>query len=132
MSSQRRRYERLLKIIERIHKENQNGAAIIVEGRNDESALRHVGLSGRIIRFKSSGRRLSDFVNAIQSQRVIVLTDFDREGRELAVRIREELMHRGIHVNDVARKQLAVAVKPEAAKIEEIPSLIDRMESKLV
>ena len=131
MSSEWRRYERLLKIIERIQKENQMGVTVIVEGRKDLYALKCIGLSGKIVPFKSSGRSLNDFVNTIHAQRVILLTDFDSEGRELAMRIGEELRHRRIHVNDVVRKQLAAIVKPEATKIEEIPMLIARMQSKL-
>ncbi len=131
MSYKRRRYEKLLKVIDLICKENQMGVLVIVEGMNDQSALKLIGLRGRILPIKSSGRRLSDFINAIDSRRVIVLTDFDNEGRELASRIREELEHRGIHVNDVLRRQLAALVKSEVAKIEEIPSLIARMESTL-
>ncbi len=132
MSSKRRRYERLLRILDRIRTESQMGALVVVEGQNDASALGRIGLGARILQIKSSGLRLHDFIDSIESKRVIVLTDFDVEGKELASRISEELQRKGIHVNNVARRQLASIVKPEVTKIEEIPSLIARMESMLL
>jgi 2,5-diamino-6-(ribosylamino)-4(3H)-pyrimidinone 5'-phosphate reductase len=129
MSSERRRYERLLRIVDQIRTESQMGALVVVEGRNDASALRRIGLGEKILRIKSYGLRLREIIDSIESKRVIVLTDFDVEGQELASRISEELQHKGIHVNNIVRRQLASIVKPEVTKVEEIPSLIARMES---
>ena len=130
MSSRQRRYEKLNKIVGRLSREISGGVAVIVEGVNDRIALRRIGLNGKISLFKSSRMKLEDFVCQIDSQRAIVLTDFDKEGQELAGRLMQELEHQGISVNNAIRKELAALIKPEIAKIEELASLIFRMRSE--
>ena len=120
-----------MKTIARISRENFAGAAVIVEGMNDKAALRRLGLKGKILSFKSSGQTLLDFVDGIGSKRVLVLTDFDKEGHEVAARITEELEHQGVKVEMSLRRQLAAMVKPEITKVEELPSFLLSIELEL-
>ena len=59
---------------------------VIVEGKNDEKALKALGLKNII---KINGQPLLDVVNqAVKIKKeIIILTDFDKEGRKLASKL---------------------------------------------
>lgn len=130
MSSQERRREKLEKILCRIAAESSSGTVVIVEGRKDKAALRKLGLIGPIVCFKSSGRNLVDFLGDITAKKVIVLTDFDKEGRDLSVRISEELAHLGKETDHALRKRLGALVKQDARTIQSLFHCVERIRAE--
>lgn len=133
MSSQERREEKLEKILWRIAGESTSGTIIIVEGRKDKEALRKLGLAGPIVCFKSSGRGLADFLGNIEARKIIVLTDFDKEGKDIAARINEELAHLDIKTDHTLRKRLGALVRQDARTIQDLFRYVERMHAaKLV
>lgn len=72
--------EQLRKLAGRIDRDVD---AIIVEGKSDEHALRQLGVGIRV--FKFGGRGVDEFCETVGrvSERVVILTDFDRHGKEL-------------------------------------------------
>jgi 5S rRNA maturation endonuclease (ribonuclease M5) len=132
MSSQKNRIERIEKILCRIAAESSSGAVIIVEGRKDEETLRRLGLTGPIVCFKSSGMVMNDFLSQISAKKVILLTDFDREGKELSARMGKELAHLKIATDDVLRRRLSALVKQDIGAVEGLCSFLERkrVESK--
>jgi len=82
--------------------------AIIVEGRRDSEALRGMGLTKPIYRSSTPGRSRSDLVEELAKNhsRVVILTDFDEEGRDLNRRLSDLLEHRGLRVEKTYRRSV--------------------------
>jgi 5S rRNA maturation endonuclease (ribonuclease M5) len=127
MSSQRRRREKIEKVLHRILVESDSGTVVIVEGRKDQEALRRLGLTGPILSFKNSGRVLNDFLSQICAKKVILLTDFDREGTDLSARMAKELAQLRIKTDDVVRRQLGSLVKQDVKTVEGLFNLVEKM-----
>lgn len=73
---------------------------VIVEGRKDVRALKSLGLVKPIFKCSSPGRSHPDLVEEIAKDfmRVVVLTDFDDEGRDLNRKLAGMLRQRGLIV----------------------------------
>jgi len=127
MSSQERRKEKLEKVLWRIAGESSSGTVIIVEGRKDKEALRRLGLVGPIVCFKSSGRGLADFLGNIEARKVMVLTDFDKEGKDISARINEELAHLDMKTDHMLRKRLGALVRQDARTIQDLFRYVERI-----
>jgi 5S rRNA maturation endonuclease (ribonuclease M5) len=130
MSSLERRKEKLDRILWRLAGESNSGTVIIVEGRRDKEALRRLGLKGPILCFKSSRRSLADFLSDINGNKAIILTDFDREGRELSSRIAEELAYRKIRADHALRERLGALVRQDARTIQDLFGCVERMRAE--
>ena len=70
---------------------------IIVEGKNDELALRRLGVMG-VIHKLNTGQSILDFCEdlANKHREIITLTDWDRKGAQLFKRINQNLIHAGV------------------------------------
>jgi len=130
MSSQERKREKLERILRRIAGESNSGTVIIVEGRKDKVALRRLGLTGPILCFKSSRKSLVDFLSDIDAKKAIVLTDFDREGRDLSVRIAKELAHLKIRADHALRERLGTLVRQDAGTIQDLFGYVERIRAE--
>ncbi|MDH5807021.1 MAG: toprim domain-containing protein [Candidatus Methanomethylicaceae archaeon] len=98
---------------------------IIVEGKNDEKALREIGLRVPIYRFRESGLSNIIFVDEISNnfkgKKIAILLDFDNEGQEMAEYLSRELEERGVKVERYFRKILKeILIKEGIRHIEEI------------
>lgn len=82
---------------------------IFVEGKRDREALGALGC--RNVLTISGNLRLSCNVMMGKTDKVVVLTDLDRRGNELAVTARSELESRSITVDLETRKKLAGILK---------------------
>jgi 5S rRNA maturation endonuclease (ribonuclease M5) len=98
---------------------NDDSAVVVVEGERDRRALRRLGVSGRVT-LLHAGRRMSELIRALSrpGQRVIVLTDWDREGGHLAHRLGELLSAEGIRVDAEFRRRLAKTLRGEVVHVE--------------
>lgn len=98
--------EKFLKIIGELQ-----GNVLIVEGLKDEKALKSLGLKN-IVRI--SGKALIRVVQEIEKSRnykstdhdIIILTDFDSEGKKLAARLTCLLQRYRIHPNMRLRREV--------------------------
>ena len=101
---------------------------MIVEGPNDVKTLRKLGISGPIFCAKSRRLGLVDFLDAIAvHSEVIILTDFDKEGRALAWRLRTDLSHLRVKANVEIWKQLKALARSEVVGIENIEKYMERL-----
>ncbi|MGA2238703.1 MAG: toprim domain-containing protein [Candidatus Bathyarchaeia archaeon] len=92
MNAQERRFEAVTKLIGDVAAHSRRGVPVIVEGPNDVKTLRKLGITGPIFCAKSRRLGLVDFLDSIATySEVIILTDFDKEGRALAWRLRRDL-----------------------------------------
>lgn len=98
---------------------------IIVEGKNDEKALRDIGLRVPVCRFRESGLSNVVFVDEIsknfRGKRIAILLDFDEKGHEMSEYLSRELEERGVKVERYFRKTLReILIKEGIRHIEEI------------
>ena len=70
---------------------------IIVEGMNDEAALRKLGVSGEIIRL-NTGLSILNFCEKVAEtyDEVIILTDWDEKGRQLFKKLKQNFKYTNV------------------------------------
>lgn len=78
------------RILDELRDEVKEGALVLVEGRKDVECLRRLGIA-RGVASLNRYRSLLDFGMKNRSRRVILLPDFDSEGREILKRMFKEL-----------------------------------------
>jgi len=133
LSSLERRLDRLTKLVQRLSDQSRRGTPIIVEGRKDEGSLRELGINGSILCLKAQGKSFFEFLEGIGSNRkVIVLTDFDTEGKRLAKMLVNELSKKRIKVDVSIWKQVGALVHQDIHTIQELGSCIEGMQRKVV
>ncbi len=107
------------------------GIPIIVEGREDERALRSLNVNGKIHCLKARGESRFSFVDKLTSAKeIILLTDFDREGRELRLWLYDELTRRRIKVDDKLWRRIRGLAKSEVHAVEELPSFLKTVRTR--
>ncbi|ANF23021.1 toprim domain-containing protein [Thermococcus piezophilus] len=107
---------------ELINKLREFEGAIIVEGPRDEVALRNLGVRAEIIRL--SRLPLSEIAFIASSyDEVMILTDFDRKGEELARKLLQYLEGYSCRVDSETRKELKRIAKKDIKGIEDLYGL---------
>jgi 5S rRNA maturation endonuclease (ribonuclease M5) len=103
------------------------GAAVIVEGRRDEQALRALGLPGPVI--MASRRRALDLAEdaARNYRQIILLTDWDGKGDEMCKTIERHLRSVGSRPDGEIRSRLKKLVKKEIKDVESLSRYTQRM-----
>ncbi|MHA1216297.1 MAG: hypothetical protein ACTSPX_03090 [Candidatus Thorarchaeota archaeon] len=99
--------ESLLRLLRGLHV-SYPGLVVVVEGRRDEEVLRDLGVEAPIRRMHL-GRSIHEFVDELAQEQpaaVLVLVDFDSEGRSLAKRIESALQQKRIQVEKRLRLQI--------------------------
>ena len=99
---------RLKEIIDDI---NYRVALVLVEGIRDEESLRKIGVKRPVTRFCDSKLPtfafVEDVTNNYKGQTILVLFDFDKEGRGIAKKISRELEEKGVKVERFLRNEIA-------------------------
>lgn len=133
MKSLERKFERLNYLIERLKDEAYAGALLIVEGEKDVISLRSIGISSGVIAIKSHGKTLQDIMDTISSYggEVIILTDFDRKGRELAERLHKSLEGVRVKVNLRYWKELYELLNGDIKDIEGLATCLNNLRRKI-
>ncbi|MHA2226987.1 MAG: hypothetical protein ACXAC8_17360 [Candidatus Hodarchaeales archaeon] len=73
-----------------------NEVIFIVEGKRDNLTLRKLGILGWIV--EKGGYTVGEIVDILfQHETIVILTDFDREGKRLRKIIEKEIQHRRGH-----------------------------------
>jgi len=127
LSAEERRLQAVTELLGTIAAHSKRGVPVIVEGPNDVKTLRRLGITGPVICAKSRRLGLADFLESIaRHHEVIVLTDFDKEGRALAWRLRRDLSSMRVKTNIEIWKQLKALVRSEIVGIENLEKYLDR------
>ena len=133
MNAEERRFEAVIELIGDVAAHSRRGVPVIVEGPNDVKALRKLGITGPIFCAKSRRLGLVDFLDSIATySEVIILTDFDKEGRALAWRLRRDLSQMRVKVNVEIWKQLKALARSEMVGIENLGKYLDRLAASLL
>lgn len=121
-------YESLLEKIETL-KELSEEAPIIVEGKRDEEALRNLGIKAEVL--LASSAPFHEFCDAVAKDypEVILFTDLDAAGSQLAKRLKDSLTKRGVGVNGRLRKRLLGLLDTHC--VEDLDVRLRREEEKL-
>jgi len=129
----KKRLERIHKLLERLEEQSAKGTPIVVEGKNDTQALHWMGISGDIILAKTSGKSFLDVLSEIEKKgkrEVILLFDFDRPGKEWTRRMTRCLEGVKITPNLVFWKMLLGLVGHDVKDIEGLASFLETLKNK--
>jgi 5S rRNA maturation endonuclease (ribonuclease M5) len=129
-----KKLEKILKLLERLATELTKGIPIIVEGRNDVNALHELDLEGDIIKAKSSGKSFLDVLGEIErrgKREVILLMDFDRQGKEWTNRLARRLEEMRIKPNLLFWKRLLGLVGHDVKDIEGLATYLETLRKKV-
>lgn len=100
---------------------------VIVEGKKDKKALKSLGVKNIIA---INGRPLYELADEIKTDKeVVILTDFDKEGRKIHSKLKNLLQRHKIHVNSHLRGRIMSLGKN---KIEDFGVLNSRVSFKEV
>jgi 5S rRNA maturation endonuclease (ribonuclease M5) len=115
--------EQISALLEASHK----GAALIVEGMRDERALRALGVSGPVI--MASRRPALELAEdtARKYKEIVVLTDWDLKGDEMALKIEQHLRSSGVRADMEIRSKLKKLVRKEIKDVESLSLYVGRM-----
>ena len=125
MQREERRFREFASFLRELVKElndlSAEGAAVLVEGKRDEAALRALGYAGPIFTVAI----LTSSLAARQKLRrevskMMILTDLDTEGRRLASRYVKFLSHEGVAASLAQRKRLSEASRGTFLHIENL------------
>ncbi len=123
-------FRRLSCIIEELKICVEQGMPILIEGKKDEEALRELGINGNFIKVSGSGLKLFEIAEmaAQSSSKVIILTDFDKKGNELAKRLSSDIQSLGSHPDLTIRRKIMGITRKYIKDIESLPRHMHRLE----
>jgi 5S rRNA maturation endonuclease (ribonuclease M5) len=122
--------ESLEELISSLVEASDDGAAIIVEGVRDERSLRDLGVRGPIVR--ASGRPALELAEETAGafKAVVILTDWDRAGEELAKKMELHLQGTGAKVDFEKRERLKRMVRREIKDVESLSRFVERVRAE--
>lgn len=101
---------------------------VVIEGRKDREALRALGVGGNLVGIHEGTTvfRLCETL-AERHKEVLILTDWDRRGGQLARLLREGLAANDVRTNTEIRARLAGLCKKEVKDVEGLGRLVARI-----
>jgi len=98
-------YKELELIIEEMNREVD---AVIVEGSHDRAALEEMGFRKDMLLYSESKLSDGDFVELVSKkyERVVILTDYDRDGKYFNKKLSEKLQRCGVCVEHIYRDKI--------------------------
>jgi 5S rRNA maturation endonuclease (ribonuclease M5) len=126
--------EQILRLLERLSQKSAKGTTIIVEGKNDIGTLRALAVKGKIISAKTGGRSLLDVISEVEKSRareVILLLDFDRRGKELTRRLKQDLEKAKKKPNLTFWTELSGLVGKEVKDVEGLATYMETLKRKI-
>ncbi len=132
MSKVIRKFEKIEKTLNKMAIDSEKGIPILVEGKKDKSSLRRLSIKGKIICIKSNRGNLQDLLCTMKSfNEIIVLTDFDQEGMELAKLLENELIFERIKPNLSFWKDLKKVAGRDLNAIEGLSTYFHKLKLKI-
>lgn len=115
------KHDKFLKLTRILSEEAYKGVPIIVEGRKDLESLKKIGIKGRICCIKSSRLNFTSLLDELKKEKeMIIMTDFDKEGDELARQLSNSLIEMRVKVNSKIRSKMKSLVKSDIKAVEEL------------
>lgn len=111
--------EQIKELLEELREYANEGVPIIVEGARDASALHELGVEKPVMRISGRRRTALNFLEGLsRHRRVVVLTDFDRAGDELAKFCAAHLKRLGVEPIADLREKLKVLLHKEIRDVQ--------------
>jgi 5S rRNA maturation endonuclease (ribonuclease M5) len=126
----RKRLERIEELLSELSEHSESGAIIIVEGKRDILSLKRLGIEGN---FELATRHpLFNFSERIArlGSEVIILTDWDRRGDLLAVKLSEYFNNFGLKPELQIRKKLKLMCQKEIKDVESLYTYVSSLRLK--
>lgn len=124
-----RRFDRFIEFLDRFVTElnglSEEGWVVLVEGHRDVMAMKSIGYHGKMLTTASLAKRGVE--NLGKPSGVVILTDMDRQGRQLAPKYVRSLSHEGLRISLLHRKRLLVASKGVFRHVENLSRFADVM-----
>jgi 5S rRNA maturation endonuclease (ribonuclease M5) len=123
-------FRKLLSIMEELQIYVEQGIPVLIEGKKDEEALKKLGINGNFIKVSGSPLKLFEIAELAtsSSSKVIILTDFDRKGAELAKRLSEDIQSLGFHPILEIRRKIMGITRRYIKDIESLPRHLEQLE----
>jgi dTMP kinase len=126
------RLEQLEKVVDGLEDASAD-TPIIVEGKRDVLALRMLGITNNVVSMNKGVSIFSLAESMARAHRqVIVLTDWDRRGGQLARMLKDAFAANGVSVNDEFRTSIVILSKKEIKDIESLPRFMERLRENKV
>ena len=129
----RQKAEKIQHLLECLNEESLKGTPILVEGKKDFQALRELGVEGKISSAKTAGKSRLDVIFEIEQsgqREIILLMDFDRRGKELTEKLRQELEKVRVRPNLTFWNKLFGIVGREVKDVEGLVTYIRTLKKK--
>lgn len=123
-------FTKLTSLIEELKTSVEQGIPVLIEGQKDEKALKELGVNGNFIKVSGSGLKLFEIAEIAtqSSSKVVILTDFDRKGNELARRLSEDIQSLGCHPDLRLRRIIMGITRRYIKDIESLPRHMEQLE----
>ena len=123
-------FKKLSCIIEELKICAEQGMPILIEGKKDEKALKKLDIDGTFIKVSGSGLKLFEIAekSVKLSSKVIILTDFDKKGEQLAKRLAEDIQSLGSYPNLEIRRKIMGITRKFIKDIESLPRHMEQLE----
>ena len=123
-------FRKLLSIMEELQNCAKQGMPILIEGKKDEEALRELGINGNFIKVSGSPLKLFEIAEIAvkSSSKIIILTDFDKKGNELAKRLSEDIQRLGSHADLENRRKIMGITRRYIKDIESLSRHLRQLE----
>src|SRR3990172_6439778 len=120
-------YDRLVEVLGELVEANED-APVVVEGERDVKALRALGLTGEIVTLHRGVTvfHLCERL-AADHRRVVILTDWDVRGGQLARLLRDGLAANGVKYDDDLRARLAALCQKDIKAVEDLQTYGGRL-----
>lgn len=104
---------------------------VVVEGDKDEKALRNVGVRARVVKVRglSVEKVVEKIVEESNGKRVVLLVDFDREGKRKEKELKQALAELGFSAGDSVRKNFRELFRINT--VEQLPYALQRIEKEI-
>ena len=127
MLSPQERLDKLEKVLEELEDLSER-MPIIVEGARDAVALRRLGITKNVMPL-NKGVSVFAFCERLSrtAAEVVILTDWDRRGGQLARMLKEGMSANGVRTNDRIRTEVVILAKKEVKDIESLPTFLESL-----
>ncbi len=118
--------QEILELREWIKKLKNSNKIILVEGKNDVAALRVLGIDNDIFEInKALFEVVEEIADNNDNKEIIILTDFDKKGKELYGKLKKDLVKHGCKIDHYFREFLQKNTK--LTHIEGLPRYLERL-----
>jgi len=119
--------EQVEELLDELRGCSSSGVPILVEGADDERALRKLDVKEKIFRISSGSKTLLNFLeNLAGFEQIIILTDFDRAGDKLAGFCAEHLRRLGVEPIMDIREKLKALLRKDVKDIQGLAGFLRR------